>query len=92
MAGILAGESFHLSTCDETKKLINTLYEKIDELDDDMKTIIRKEKRSIDQMSKIPVEEYVEYTILLSQSSQILVNAKINNDFNTFAPTLEKIV
>lgn len=92
MVGVLAGESFHLSTCDETKKLINSLYERIDELNDDMKIIIKKEKRSVDQMSKIPAEEYVEYSILMSQSSQIWANAKINNDFNAFAPTLEKIV
>ena len=45
MMGVLAGESFKLSTSDETKKLIYALYEQMDALDDDMKLIIKKEKR-----------------------------------------------
>lgn len=92
MVGVLASESFNLSTCEETKNLINALYERVEDLDDDMKIIIKKEKRSLDQMSKIPAEEYVEYSILMSQSSQIWANAKINNDFASFCPVLEKIV
>lgn len=92
MIGVLAGEGFRLGTSEETQALIDALYEKIDELDDDMKIIIKKEKRSIDQMKKIPENEYIEYSVLMASSQQVWANAKRNNDFNSFAPTLEKIV
>ncbi len=92
MLGVLAGEGFKLSTSEETKKLIFALYEKLDDLDDDMKKIIKKEKKSIEQMSKIPEDEYVEYSMLMATSSNIWAKAKNTNDFEYFRPTLEKIV
>ena len=92
MMGVLAGESYHLSTCEETKNLIYALYDQIDSLDEDMKLIIKKEKKGLDQMSKIPADEYIEYSMLMSQSSIIWAKAKNENDFASFAPTLEKIV
>ena len=92
MMGVLAGESYHLSTCEETKNLIHALYDQIDSLDEDMKLIIKKEKKGLDQMSKIPADEYIEYSMLMSQSSIIWAKAKNENDFASFAPVLEKIV
>lgn len=92
MVGVLAGESFRLSTCQDTQELIDALYQKFDELDDTMKLIIKKEKRSIDQMKKIPEDEYIEYSMLMASAQQVWANAKHNNDFASFAPTLEKIV
>ena len=58
MMGVLAGESYHLSTCEETKNLIYALYDEIDNLDDDMKLIIKKEKKNTEtkiNRVKIPV-------------------------------------
>ena len=92
MVGVLAGESFRLATSEETKNLIYALYDQMDALDDDMKLIIKKEKKGIDQMSKIPADEYIEYSMLMSSSSLIWAKAKKENDFASFAPTLEKIV
>jgi carboxypeptidase Taq len=92
MVGVLAGESFRLSTCQDTQELIDAFYQQFDELDDTMKLIIKKEKRSIDQMKKIPENEYIEYSMLMASAQQVWATAKHNNDFASFAPTLEKIV
>lgn len=53
---------------------------------------IELEKKGIDQLRKIPQDEYIAYQVLLSKSSQIWAEAKKNDDFEAFLPTLEEII
>ena len=49
-------------------------------------------KRDSQQISRIPQEEYVAYNVLINEADAIWKKAKANNDFASFAPTLQKIV
>lgn len=45
-----------------------------------------------DSIAKIPAKEFSAYQGLVVESSQVWENAKKNNDFDSFAPFLEKVI
>lgn len=49
-------------------------------------------RKSVEQLSRIPQEEYVAYSVLLNQADVVWKKAKNTNDFPAFAPYLEEIV
>ena len=90
-ASLLAGESHKLMTSEETGKLIQEL-QKLEDLDE-------KDKRNVDVFAKeykkitcIPAEEVMEYVKLRAESEQVWIKAKAEDDFNLFAPYLEKLI
>lgn len=54
--------------------------------------IVREAREESDQLSCIPPEEYRAYQELVAESTRVWVNARKNQDFDAFAPTLEKII
>lgn len=90
--GILAGESQKLLTAPETRSLLDTLSEHTEKLDSLQKRQVEVLKRNCEQMSRIPADEYMEYAILTNEASDIWHKAKENDDFEQFAPVLEKLV
>ena len=49
-------------------------------------------KKECTQISRIPQEEYVAYTMLINEADGIWKKAKTENDYASFAPTLQKII
>lgn len=49
-------------------------------------------RKEFDQINRIPAEEYVAYNVLLNDAQNVWHKAKLNDDFDAFAPYLEKIV
>lgn len=49
-------------------------------------------RKSYNMTIKIPAEEYVAYSVLLNDAQSVWEKAKNQNDFESFAPYLEKIV
>jgi len=49
-------------------------------------------RKQYDQIHRIPAEEYVEYNVLVNDAQSVWEKAKNENDFDSFAPYLEKIV
>ncbi len=49
-------------------------------------------RKGYDQIHRIPAEEYVAYSILLNEAQSLWQRAKNEDDFDLFAPCLEKIV
>ena len=49
-------------------------------------------RKSVEQISRIPQEEYVAYSVLMNQADVVWRKAKHENDFASFAPLLEQIV
>ena len=49
-------------------------------------------RKSYNQISKIPPQEYIEYDVLLNDAQAVWEQAKKTDDFALFAPYLEKIV
>jgi carboxypeptidase Taq len=90
--GVLTEESYKMSTSSEYVKTVSALYEKREELTPWLNREIGLVKKDIDQQLKIPMNEYVDYQVLLSQTQNIWAKAKRANDFDLFRPYLEKIV
>ncbi len=92
MLSIVSGEYFSMQTGDEYKKVVNALYENMDDLNDIQQKEIRKAKKDLDKIDKIPKKDFVEYSKLVNMSQREWEEAKENSDFNHFKPYLEKII
>ena len=92
MLGIISGEVFTLSTSKEYQEVVNGLFERLDELEEVTKREIKKAKKALDKITKIPKDEYVSYQKLISMTQRIWEDAKENNDFASFQPKLEEII
>ncbi|QSX04754.1 carboxypeptidase M32 [Sedimentibacter sp. zth1] len=90
--GILSEESYKFETSEEYTNVVNELFDNKDKLDEVLKHEIIEVKDGIDKIKKIPMNEYIEFQILTSNSQNIWVEAKTNSDFSIFKPCLEKIV
>ncbi|MBR4333607.1 MAG: carboxypeptidase M32 [Clostridia bacterium] len=89
--GILSEITYKLSTGKETVELLEFLDSRKDELTDKEKRMVYLLLKDIRFMQKIPMEEYVEYQKLTVESQDVWYNAKLNSDFDSFEPYLEKM-
>ena len=90
--GILAEEVYKLSTGDETVALLDELHARMDELDEVHQRIVKVMYKNIDETRRIPMEEYVAYQKLTTESDAIWHTAKENNDYALFMPYLERLI
>lgn len=90
--GFYSGESHRILTDLEFNKNIDLLLENIDLLDPINKKIIIETKKDIENIKKIPLNEYKEYNELLSKAQSIWAEAREKNDFSLFLPYLKKII
>lgn len=89
---IISEDLYKLETDENYLKAIDTIYEHLDELDDEvLKHEIKNIKVSSEKQKKIPMEEYIKYSELTATSEQLWAKAKNNNDFESFEPTMTKI-
>ena len=89
---ILAGESQKLLTDPKVGELLDFLSEHMEELDYLVKRQVEELRRNYEQMSRIPGDEYMEYTMLTNEASDVWHKAKENSNFELFRPVLEKLV
>ena len=89
--GVLSGEIYKLSTGEESVALLEFLDEHKNELSDEEKRIVFLMLKSVREMRKIPMDEYVEFQTLLAEADDVWHRAKEENDFPAFEPYLEKI-
>ncbi len=90
--GTLSRELHNFTTSPETIDLIQELFDRRDELYSRLQIEIKKTHKSLMRQLKVPVDEYVEYQMLLAKTQNIWAQAKNNNDYNAFKPYLEKII
>ncbi len=90
--GFYSGESYRILTDLEFNKNIDLLLENIDLLDPINKKIIIETKKDIENIKKIPLNEYKEYNELLSKAQSIWAEAREKNNFSLFLPYLKKII
>lgn len=90
--GILSEEMYKLTTSEETVQLLDELYAVREELDAKHRRIVEMMHKDIEDMRKIPMEEYIAYQKLCVESEDIWHKAKETNDFPLFAPYLEKLI
>lgn len=91
MLGTISGELFNLMTNQEYQDVVYGLFERLEELDDTTKREIKKAKKDLDKIVKIPKEEYVEYNKLINLSQREWEDAKENNDYESFKGNLDRI-
>ncbi|WP_442604011.1 carboxypeptidase M32 [Paenibacillus sp. KN14-4R] len=92
--GELATESFKMSVSDQMAEYLayftqSNVLASLNEVD---RKIVTECKRDFDQFKKIPAEKYQSYVTLTSKTESLWEVAKGNNDWDAFAPNLEKIV
>ena len=78
-----------------TKKEVRSLLEKCGQepgLTERERAIVREAAEEYDKLEKIPPQEYRAYQELVAESARIWSKAKQEQDFEQFAPTLEKII
>lgn len=89
---ILAGERQKLMTDPKTAELLQYLAAHTEELDALQKRQVKLLQRECARMERIPADEYMEYSRLTNEASDIWHRAKEANDFSLFAPVLEQLV
>lgn len=90
--GVLYEQLMNIMFSDEFINTVNELYKSIDKLDQDFQIEIKKAKKNLDETLKIPAEEQIKMSVVFAKSGSIWEQAKLNNDYKTFAPTLKEIV
>ena len=90
--GVLSEMSYLLERSNEYIETVKKLYENLDSLEDVLKVEIKKVYKDLMNSLKVPMEELVEYSILISKAQSIWADAKVNNDYKKFEPILDEII
>lgn len=88
---VLAGEHHNIFTSKETGDLLEQLRS-LDDLNEVEASNVNEFYRDYKKQTCIPAEEIMAYSKLRSESESAWVEAKNNNDFESFAPYIEKLV
>ena len=91
MIGAISGEYYRVITDEEFKQLIETC-KKDDSLSETEAAIVREAAEELKQLDCIPAREYREFAQLCAESTRIWAKARKEKDFDTFAPTLKKVL
>lgn len=88
---ILSAEYYKTIINEEVRGILEQL-KTFPDLDVREKAIVKELHRQYTEMEPIPPEEYQEFQGLLARASSIWEKAKNNNDYQSFAPTLQTII
>lgn len=89
---ILSQASYELSTCSATEEMLETLWAQKDELDEAHQRMVFLLRKDLEELRRIPMNEYVAYKRLLNESEAVWHRAKAENDYASFGPYIDKIV
>lgn len=89
---VLSAYSYQLMTDERFENAVQVLFDNRDKLDAVLAHEIEVMHKNIQDTKKIPADDYVAYSQLLSEAYPTYVRAKRENDFELFRPYLEKIV
>ena len=84
--------TYNLETSPEVGRMLTYLEAHLNELDSMQKRQVEVLRKSYDETKRIPAEECIAYSVLLNDAQAIWEQAKNENNFDLFAPYLEKIV
>lgn len=89
--GTLSGEYFAAVTCPRVKELVAALKEEKG-LDEAEAANVREFADELEQLDCVPRDEYQDYAKLTARASAVWSKAKKDQDFDSFAPTLKKVI
>ncbi len=84
--------TYNLETDPKIGDMLSYLEAHLEELNPQQKRQVEVLRKSYDQTKKIPADEIIAYSVLMNDSQAAWEKAKNENDFEAFAPYLEKIV
>ena len=90
--GVLSKVTYTLTTDPRNAELLACLEANTEKLTEQQRREVEVLRKQYDQFARIPMEEYVAYSVLSTEAQSVWVKAKQDNDFASFAPYLEKIV
>ena len=90
--GVLSGYQYELLVNDQMAQDLDVLMANLDALEEMDRVMVVDTKKEFDKMTKIPMEEYQKYNMLVSKSSMVWEQAKEKSDFEMFKPYLTEIV
>lgn len=90
--GTLSEITYKLSVNEERFALIDFLMEHREMLDHITRREVEEANRELQNMRRIPIDEYVEFQKLLAVSQSAWQEAKTSDDYSIFEPYLAKIV
>ena len=76
MMAFISGELFKLGTSKEYQEVVYGLYDQLDDLEDSVQREVKKAKKDLDKLIKIPQDEFVEYQTLVNMSQKVWEDAK----------------
>ena len=89
--GILSEERYRLQTGPAAAELLEYLNGEREKLDGKERRAVYLMRRDIQQMQRIPMQEYVDYQMLLVEADDVWHTAKERDDWPLFRPLLERI-
>lgn len=89
--GVLNEELYKLTTGSDTLTLLDFLDDNKDKLNEKENRMVFLMRKNLENMLKIPMDEYIEFKKLIIKSEDVWHTAKENNDFASFEPYLKKI-
>ena len=89
--GILAEDLQKMFTTDRVGELLHFLSACKDELDPATAREVEILTKRWDKDHKIPIDEFVAYQTLINEADSVWHQAKLDNDYDAFAPYLEKL-
>lgn len=90
--GVLSKMSLEFSHSDEYINIVKDLYDNSNKLDKLLRIEIKKVYKDIMRELKVPVDELVAYSTLSEKAYMVWMKAKLNNDYDSFAPILKQII
>ena len=88
---ILSEEAYKLSTGEEMMSLLEYLNAHKDELCEKDARSVYLASKDLEEMKKIPMDEYIAYQELMVEADDVWHRAKEESNFELFRPVLEKI-
>ena len=90
--GVISGYLYPLFSGKETGDLLTYLTEHKEELTPLSARQVEELQRKYDEIHRMPEEEYTAYSMLLNDAQDVWHKAKAQDDYQAFAPYLERII
>lgn len=90
--GYLSGVTYQLLVNNEVKEALETILASKEAVTPVQFRQAELFKEDYDDCVRIPMEEYVEYSTLITNANAVWHEAKVKDDYASFAPSLEKII
>ena len=89
---ILSEEAYKLATSPELEETLEFLHENRAELTQEQARTVELLRKDFTETRAVPMEEFVAYRRLTNEAEDVWHRAKVNDDYASFAPYIDKIV